>query len=113
MVLSGERLVCGLPLQTCLMSLADQKKIPVSSVKDIEDVANHFVEIPHEKFIELGGSYIYLRAGQGVVIPPLHMIGHLNGLNLEFCPTDYKLSDSLAADIVEPFSSTRKCFCFT
>ena len=112
MVLSGERLVCGLPLQTCLMSLADQKKIPMSSVKDIQDVASHFVDIPYEKFMELGGSYIYLRAGQGVVIPPLYMVGHLNGLNLEFCPTTDTVSDGLAADVVEPFPIYSQMFLF-
>ena len=52
-----------------------------------------------DEFQELGGSYIYLKSGQGVVIPPLRMIGQLNAFNLENCPSEGE--SEINADILD------------
>lgn len=97
---NGERLVFGLPMQTCLMAMAEKEKVTISSITDITALAKFFVSIKPQKLTEMGGFYIYLRQGQGIVIPPMYHIGMLNSFRLETCPTGDACL--IPADIVEP-----------
>ena len=96
---NGERLVFGLPMQTCLMAMAEKEKIAISSITDITALAKFFVSFKPKTLVEMGGFYIYLRQGQGIVIPPMYQIGILNAFNLDTCPTGDACV--IPADIVE------------
>ena len=98
---NGDRFVFGMPMSTCLASMAAATK---GQVPDISALAEHFVALSPEQIISLGGFYIYLRQGQGVVIPPAYMVGMLGAFNMSSVPIDD--TDLIPSDVTEP----RLCF---
>ena len=96
---SGERLVFGLPFATCIQGMCDELG-GHEQIGDINHVASYFVSLPQKALVDFGGFYIYLRAGQGIVIPPLYMVGMLNAFNLMTGPNPEPCTTT--ADVVEP-----------
>ena len=85
---SGERFVTAMPMQTVLMSMEKHTGLAISSIPGISEVASFFVSLTIDEFKEIGGSYIYLKAGQGILIPPLYMVGMLGAFQLENGPSE-------------------------
>ena len=81
----GEQLIFGLPAATLLMSYCQQnQKNAVEDIPgaDIEELGKHMTSLPYAKLMELGGFFLYARAGQGVCVPPMYMIGNVNAYHL-------------------------------
>lgn len=84
---AGQFLMYGMPLQACLMLMCQKHKLSdASKIENIHDVANFLVDLPMESLLHNGGFYIYLRSGEGVVVPPMYMIVQVNAGLLEDGP---------------------------
>lgn len=68
--------------------MAKHTGLTTSSIPGISELAGFFVSITIDEFKEMGGSYIYLKAGQGILIPPLYMVGTLGAFHLEHGPSE-------------------------
>lgn len=103
----GAQLIFGMALQTLLMSFSKKnKKSKASEVEGatIKTLVDHFTQISLEEFQDLGGFWIYLREGEGVVVPPMTIIGHVNPGLLEHPPGPGEdLANVTSGDFLEPW----------
>eukprot|EP00435_Cladocopium_sp_Y103_P037798 s1271_g10.t1 len=95
----GEQLIFGMSLQTLLMSFCKEhgKGVPTDvDGADIETLGEYFAELPVKDLVNLGGFYIHLKKGQGIVIPPLYMVGFVNSFQLRHPPTGEMAEETVA-----------------
>lgn len=76
-VLRGERLTCGIPL-----SFFDDV---LDNGGSMGECVEKFKPMTREDIVDAGGFWAYLRAGQGIIIPPGYWIIHVNLGSLEGC----------------------------
>ena len=109
---NGETFIFGLPLQTLLMSFC--KTHEKSNVQDIPEadlasLGDFFSKIPIPAFMEMGGFYMYARKGQGIVIPPMFMVGFINAFLFDN-PPNPEMAGITPGDILVPWSSLKLRF---
>ena len=68
---------------------------------DINDFANFFIRLRPSALRKHGGFYIYLRAGEGIVVPPLYIIGQANAPATTNAPQDASSKSEMRVDVVE------------
>lgn len=106
-VSKGAQLVFGMSFQTVLMRFAKQNgKNSASEVEgaSIQTLGEHFTQIPMPEFQNLGGFWIFLKSGEGVVVPPMTMVGHVNAGLLEHPPASHAdLANVTPGDFLEPW----------
>ena len=109
---SGESLIFGMPIQTCLMLVCQHQNLKdVNAIKDISAVADFLSFLPADDVIKNGGFYIRAKSGQGVVAPPLYMIGQMNGGILRNRKSDWDKDPT--ADIMELWLNVPICVHFS
>ena len=104
---NGETFIFGLPLQTLLMSFC--KAHGKSNIEDIPEanlasLGDFFSKIPCQVFMEMGGFHMYARKGQGIVIPPMFMVGFINAFLFDN-PFTAEMAGVTPGDILVPWSS--------
>lgn len=69
----------------------------------MDDVADFLARLPLDVVVQHGGFYIYARAGQGIVVPPLFMMVYVNrGLICDGPPLrSGPDKDTVIADVTE------------
>ena len=95
----GEQLLFGVSLQTLLMSFSKShgKGSPVDvDGADIEMLGDYFSELPVQDLVGMGGFYIHLKKGQGIVIPPLYIVGFVNSFQLRHPPMGEAAEETVA-----------------
>lgn len=99
----GEQLIFGASVQTLLMSFCKShgKGLPTDvDGADIEMLGDYFSELPVKELVDMCGFYMHLKKGQGIVIPPLYIVGFVNSFQLRNPPTG-EIAEETVANVLD------------
>ena len=66
----------------------------------INDLASSFIKLRPSALRNHGGFYIYLRAGEGIVVPPLYIMGQANAPATTNAPQNASSKSEMRVDVV-------------
>lgn len=72
---------------------------------DLCMLAEHLHQIPVGELVKMGGFYMYAKEGQGIILPPLHLVAFVNPFQLNNPPCG-----EVAGETVAHVLESRLCF---